>query len=397
MQGAMTGAGNVVTGLERLTTDCLPEVRGMRAGLVTNPCGVDRTFTSSIEVISRLGFIALTALFGPEHGIRGEVQAGDHVAAETDRTTGLPIHSLYGETRMPTEEMLEGIDVMIVDLQDVGVRYATYLSTLDNVLQACHEHGKRVVVLDRPNPLDGVVVAGGLLQQRYRSFIGTHTIPVLHGMTLGELALLIAAERGYTKPGVVTMEGWSRGMLWDDTGLPWVFPSPNLPTLDTHLAYPGTCLIEGTNLSEGRGTTRPFELLGAPWIDPWAFAEAVRTWTVPGIAVRPVYSTPMFSKHAGTRCGAIQVYVDRSALGQMVKFGVRILQTLAEMYPDKFRLLEPPREGSRHFIDLLTGSDRLRHVLDSGDDTGDLLQSWSDESGAFKHRREPFLLYDSGR
>jgi uncharacterized protein YbbC (DUF1343 family) len=390
----MTGS---VTGLERFTTDCMPEVRGVRAGLVTNPCGVDRTLTSSIEVISRLGFITLTALFGPEHGIRGEVQAGDHVAAETDRATGLPIHSLYGETRMPTAEMLEGVDVMLVDLQDVGVRYATYLSTLDNVLQACHEHGKRVVVLDRPNPLGGVAVAGGILQQGYRSFIGTHTIPVLHGMTLGELARLIAVERGYAEPGVVLMEGWSREMLWDDTGLPWVFPSPNLPTLDTHLAYPGTCLIEGTNLSKGRGTTRPFELLGAPWIDPWEFAKAVRTWTVPGIAVRPLYFTPMFSKHAGHRCGGIQVYVDRAAFGNMVEFGVRILQTIAGMYPDDFRLLEPPREGSRYFIDLLTGSDQLRHVLDNEEDPGTLLQSWRDESQAFERRREPFLLYDSGR
>jgi uncharacterized protein YbbC (DUF1343 family) len=393
----MTGSANVLSGLERFTTNCVPDVRGMRAGLVTNPCGVDRSLTSSIEVISRLEFITLTALFGPEHGIRGEVQAGDHVAEETDRLTGLPVHSLYGQTRIPTAEMLAGIDVVIVDLQDVGVRYATYLSTLDNVLHACHEHGRRVVVLDRPNPLGGLVVAGGVLQERYRSFIGTHTIPVLHGMTLGELSRLIAAECGYDEPLVATMEGWTRPMFWDDTGLPWIFPSPNLPTLDTHLAYPGTCLIEGTNLSEGRGTTRPFELIGAPWIDPWELAAEVRAWTVPGIAVRPLYFTPMFSKHAGVRCGGVQVHVDRVTLGQVVEFGVRILQTLVECSPEDFRWLEPPRVGSRYFIDLLTGSDRLRRILDNREDPKDLLQSWRDESEAFERRRERFLLYDSGR
>jgi uncharacterized protein YbbC (DUF1343 family) len=186
-------------------------------------------------------------------------------------------------------------------------------------------------------------------------------------------------------------------MLWEDTGLPWVFPSPNLPTLDTHLAYPAICLIEGTNLSEGRGTTRPFELIGAPWIDPWDFAGAVRKRDIPGIAVRPLFFTPMFSKHAGLRCGGIQVYVDRAALGTTVDFGVHLLQTLIELYPDDFRWLEPPKSGSRYFIDLLAGSDRLRRVLDAGEPTAPLLEGWRDEAADFERRRVPYLLYDSRR
>ena len=387
----------ILSGLENLVASGARDIRGMRIGLLTNPCGIDSNFRTSIEVINELDFVQLVALYGPEHGIRGEVQAGDHVSAEIDQLTELPIFSLYGETRVPTGEMLGGIDALIVDFQDIGVRYATYFSTLDNVMTACHQHGKQVIILDRPNPLGGETVQGGLLREEFRSFIGTHTVPVMHGMTLGELGLMLAEERKITAPIVVPMIGWSRSMLWDETGLPWVLPSPNLPTLDSHIAYPGTCLIEGTSLSEGRGTTRPFEMIGAPWVESNQFAKVLNASDFPGIRARPVYFGPAFSKHAGKRCGGVQVYVDRSATANLVEYGVHLLRTLASLYPDNFDWADHPDGENRSFIDLLTGSDDVRKAIDSGAEMDDLFDGWRTECAEFRDRRAPFLLYDSVR
>lgn len=386
---------HVVTGLQKLAASDGSILGGLRCGLVTNPCGIDRHFQSSIDVLFRHPGIHLTALFGPEHGIRGEVQAGGKVQTSTDPGTGLPIHSLYGETRIPTSEMLADIDVMIVDLQDIGVRYATYLSTLDNVLTACHDHNKRTVILDRPNPLGGCVVSGGLLDIEFRSFIGTHTLPILHGMTLGELGLLIAYDRGLTMPDVVTMDDWSRSMLWDNTGLPWVFPSPNLPTLNSHLVYPATCLIEGTTLSEGRGTTRPFEMFGSPDIDPSKLTDLITDLGIPGVAVRPVYFVPIMSKHAGQRCGGVQIYIDRDHLDRTPELGVRIIHLLATHSGADFDWTALTNEGSHHFIDLLTGGDDLRLMIERGDAPSFLLNKWAEQAEAFRSRRASFLLYHS--
>ncbi|MEJ7837865.1 MAG: DUF1343 domain-containing protein [Thermomicrobiales bacterium] len=385
----------VTTGLEKLADGAAPELHGKRLGLVTNPCGVDRHLRSSIDVLFGNRNIDLVALFGPEHGIRGEVQAGGKVDAEQDNATGLPVHSLYGKTRMPDAAMLDGLDAVVVDLQDIGVRYATYLSTLDNVLTACHANSKQVIILDRPNPLGGQTVSGGLLDPGFRSFIGTHPVPILHGMTLGELGLMIAHERALTPPIVVTMDGWRRSMLWDETGLPWVLPSPNLPTLDSHLLYPATCLIEGTTLSEGRGTTRPFEVFGAPWLNPQHMVELIDGLRLPGVRARPHYFVPTISKHAGEHCGGVQVYVERGFLHSMPELGSRLIHLLATNYSDQFAWTDLPDEGSRYFIDLLTGNDQLRNAIDAGESPDDLLDIWTNDAETFRVRRGAFLLYDS--
>lgn len=388
--------GQVVTGLEHCVTSLPTELRGLNIGLLTNPSGIDATLRQSIDLIARLDDVNLAALFGPEHGIRGEAQAGTHIEAEVDRATGLPVHSLYGETRMPSQAMLSGIDGLVIDLQDVGVRYATYLSTVDNVLTVCSQNNVRVIILDRPNPLGGAIVAGGLLRKRYRSFVGTHTIPVLHGLTVGEFARLLAADRGLTEPLVVPMQGWRRSMFWDETGLPWVFPSPNLPTLDSHLIYAATCLLEGTNLSEGRGTTRPFEIIGAPWLDPDDLASALRGLELPGFRFRPLFFTPMISKHAGTRCGGVQISIHNRDTANAVELGIHLLQVIIDLDPNQFAWLEPPKSGSHYFVDLLTGGDKVRKVLDNAQDPSSLFRRWRKESDAFMRRRQPFLLYDSG-
>lgn len=384
------------TGLERLLADPPDAALGVSLGLVTNPCGVDSHLRSGIDLLHGHPDLNLIALYGPEHGIRGEMQAGDHVAAETDARTGLPIHSLYGDTRMPTADMLTSVDALIVDLQDIGARFTTYISTLDNLIVACSQHDKTLIVLDRPNPLGGDVVTGNILQADYRSFIGTHDIATIHGMTIGELALMIAFERTLTRPVIVPMSGWSRSMTWDQTGLPWIFPSPNLPTFETHLAYAATCLFEGTNWSEGRGTTRPFELIGAPWVDPWDLAEAIEARNLPGIQVRPLYFTPLYSKHDRVRCGGVQVYASEDALPHAPVIGVHLLDIAFRLFPET-AWLSPPRQGSRFFIDLLTGSREVRDTIDSRGDIAALATDWTRQCAEFRDRRLPFLLYDSAQ
>ncbi|HEU0165129.1 MAG TPA: DUF1343 domain-containing protein, partial [Thermomicrobiales bacterium] len=263
----------VKSGLEAFLAGAGNEIDGMRVGLVTNPNGVDSRFRSTIDLLGASPRLQLVSLFGPEHGVRGDAQAGDHVAQAVDGRTGLPVHSIYGETRRPTPEMLAGIEAIAIDLQDLGVRYATYLSTQIEVQAAAHDAGIDVVILDRPNPLADLRLEGNTLDPTFTSFVGSYPIPVRHGMSLGELGLMIAAERGWKAPIVVRADGWRRTSWYDETGLPWVPPSPNMPTLDGLILYGGTCLAEGTSWSEGRGTTRPFEYIGAPGIDAQALAD----------------------------------------------------------------------------------------------------------------------------
>jgi uncharacterized protein YbbC (DUF1343 family) len=381
----------VTSGLEKLLANPPRELRGRRLGLLTNPSGIDRRLRSSVNLIAAHPALGLTALYGPEHGVRGSAQAGEHVDAGVDPVTGLPAFSLYGDSRSPTAEMLEPIDTLVIDLQDIGVRYATYLSTVALVLDACARHGKDVMILDRPNPLGGVNVAGNILEPAFASFVGTHTIPILHGLTIGEFGRLWARDRNLTSPAVVTMDGWSRHLWYDQTGLPWVFPSPNLPTPDSVTLYPATCLIEGTILSEGRGTTRPFELIGAPWIDPEALANALNAVDMPEVGFRPATFTPTFSKHQGVPCGGVQIHiVDREALDTM-RLGLTLLATVKALYADDFAWL--PQQGERHFIDLLAGSASLRETIDRGDGIDDLLAAWVADADAFRSGRSDILLY----
>lgn len=382
----------VITGLEQVVEAPPAALSAGRLGLLTNPSGIDAAFRTSVDLFVSHPDLDLRALFGPEHGVRGEAQAGEPVAAGYDPGTGVPIHSLYGETRIPTSDMLAGVDTMVIDLQDIGVRYATYLSSVAHMLTTCAAHGVPVVVLDRPNPLGGAYVAGNILNPAYASFVGIHTVPTCHGLTIGEFATLWSHDHDLPAPVVIPMMGWKRTMTYDATGLPWVLPSPNLPTLDSVTIYPATCLIEGTTLSEGRGTTRPFEFVGAPWIEPETLAERIAQLDIPGLAARPLYFTPTFSKHAGGRCGGVQFYLTGSAAVDSVSLGIRLLALLHEIGGDRFAWL--PSNGDRHFIDLLCGTDEVRRAIDSGADVEDLIARWREDAGDFEHRRTEILLYD---
>ncbi|MBA2276799.1 MAG: DUF1343 domain-containing protein [Chloroflexia bacterium] len=383
----------VLTGLDAFCADVPADLRGARVGLLTCPTAIDHNFRHAVELIGSLDSLSLVALFGPEHGIRGEAQAGDHVASANDTRKGLPVHSLYGASRIPSAEMLAGLDAMIVDMKDIAVRYATYASTTFHVIDAAEEHGIEVVILDRPNPLNGVAVQGNLLDPAFRSFVGGHSIPIRHGLTLGELATLYAREQGQRAPRVVAMKGWRRSMWQDETGLPWVLPSPNLPTLDAVTLYPATCLLEGTNLSEGRGTTKPFEFVGAPWIDPDTLAATLNGLDIAGVGFRPIFFVPTFSKHTSERCGGVQIHItDRKALNGPA-LGVQLLATLRTHAPDRFSWIAPNDDARPYFIDLLAGSGRLRQAIDAEERPASLVAAWQAEAMSFSERHQSVALY----
>lgn len=382
----------VQTGLDVLLTDGVPELAGQRVGLITNHTGVDQRLRSAIDRLHASRRVQLAVLFGPEHGVRGDAQAGIKLDARIDSRTNVPVHSLYGATRRPTPEMLAGLDALIFDIQDVGVRYATYISTLAYAQAAAMAAGLQFVVLDRPNPITGLHTAGNLLDPAFASFVGVHPIPIRHGLTVGELARLFAIENGWPEPLVVPMRGWRRSCWFDQTGLPWVLPSPNLPTLESLTLYAGTCLIEGTNVSEGRGTTRPFELIGAPWIDPFELAADLEQRRIAGIVFRAAAFTPMFSKHAGTVCSGVQAHItDRNAL-QPVALGMHLLHALRALDPAAFAW----QQGSdgRYFIDLLFGSDQPRRALEAGATVPDVMDGWAAQAETFVQRTGVVRLYD---
>lgn len=381
----------MLTGLDVVLENGLPDLAGARFGLITNHTGVDRSLRSIIDLLQERDGIELAALFGPEHGVRGEAQAGAEVSGAIDQRTGLPVHSLYGETLAPTPAMMEGLDALMFDIQDAGVRFYTYVSTMINAQGAAAAADLRFVVLDRPDPIGGNRVEGNMLDPSFESFVGAHPVPIRYGMTVGELARMVAAERGWPEPTVVTMQGWKREWWFDETGLPWVAPSPNLPTLDSAALYPGTCLIEGANISEGRGTTQPFELIGAPWLDPFTLAAEMERRDLPGVTFRPTYFTPTFSKHANISCGGVQIHIrDREAM-RPVELGIHLLHGLRELDPGAFAWREG-REGT-YSLDLLLGSDRPRHMLDEGGSVAQIIAGWEDDARAFEERRRPFLLY----
>ncbi|MGH2531654.1 MAG: exo-beta-N-acetylmuramidase NamZ family protein [Thermomicrobiales bacterium] len=381
----------MLTGLDVVLKQGLPELAGKRVGLITNHTGTDRGFRLAADLLHAAEGFELVALFGPEHGLLGEAQAGAKVEGAVDQRTGVPVYSLYGETEAPTPAMLAGIDVLVFDMLDIGARFTTYISTMANSQEAAAAAGLGFVVLDRPNPANGRDVAGNMLDPAFTSFVGIHPMPIRHGLTVGELAALIAAERGWPAPTVVPMRGWRREWWYDETGLPWVQPSPNLPTLDSLIVYLGTCLIEGTNLSEGRGTTRPFEYVGAPWLDPFALAEALDARDLPGVAYRPAYFTPTFSKHAGIACGGIQVHIlDRNAM-RPVELGIHLIDVARGRDPASFAWRQYADDG--YPIDRLLGSDRPRRAFDDGATAAEVMATWAEESRQFEERRRPYLLY----
>ena len=385
----------VLSGLERLLDRPEP-VRGLRIGLVANPSSITPGLEPAASALRSRRGVRLAALFGPEHGIAADAQDLVEVGHSRDRETGLPVYSLYGETRVPTPQMLGGVDAMVYDVQDVGSRYYTFVYTMLHVMEACAREGKRVVVLDRPNPIGGDAVDGNVLDPEYRSFVGMHPLAVRHGMTAGELALLFRGELSLDLDlHVVPMRGWRRPMAYEDTGLPWVLPSPNMPTLDTAYVYPGGCLVEGTNLSEGRGTTRPFELVGAPWLDGRALARSLDRERVPGCGFRAATFVPTFQKHAGLVCHGVQVHVTDRRLFPAFLAYLLLVHHARRQDPRRFAWRDPPYEYERvrRPFDILCGTDRIRKAIEAGVSPRRLAASWRKERAAFRKRRARFLLY----
>src|SRR5690625_1275845 len=355
----------VELGLDIFLKDKYKEYIGKRIGLITNMTGVNKRLIPTIDLFFEHPDINITALYSPEHGIRGDAKEGEKVESSVDPHTKLPVYSLYGETRKPTEEMLAEIDVLVFDLQDIGSRYYTYIYTMANVMEACADFNKELIVLDRPNPISRIKVEGNLVEEDYQSFVGMFPIPNRHGMTVGELALLFKHEFGYDCDlTVIEMEGWRRDFYFDETNLHWISPSPNTTDLDMMILYPGTCLIEGTNLSEGRGTIRPFEYIGSPFINGYFLAKEFNDLNVPGVLARPTSFIPTYQKFSGEVCSGVQLHVtDRNQLNAF-QAGVLLLQVIAKMYPEDFECVQ--HSSGRFFFDLLAGTSTLRKSILDG-------------------------------
>jgi uncharacterized protein YbbC (DUF1343 family) len=382
-------------GSERLVESA--RLHGQRVGIVCNHASVDHELANMVDRLASLSDVTLGAIFGPQHGFRSDVQDNmietPHV---DDPGRRVPIYSLYSETREPTAEMLRGLDVLVIDLQDIGARIYTYIYTMANCLRACGRHGIPVIVCDRPNPIGGNEIEGNLLVPGFESFVGLFPIPMRHGMTIGELALLFNQQFNLNANlEVIAMDGWRREMYFDATGLPWVMPSPNMPTLDTAIVYPGTVLFEGVMLSEGRGTTRPFELVGAPWIEAERFAKAMNALLLPGAHFRPAVFEPTFQKYAKQPCAGCQIHVlDRDAF-RPVLTGAALIQMFRSADAETFTWRQPPYEYEQHKlpIDILAGSEALRVQVESGVAPAQMAASWRDDEETFRRLRQPFLLY----
>jgi uncharacterized protein YbbC (DUF1343 family) len=385
---AAPAGAQVLPGLDVLLRDPPELLRGKRVGLITNHTGVDRAGVSGIDRIAAAEAFRLVALFAPEHGIRGSAAPGERIESGRDEGTGVPIHSLYGETRQPTPSMLQGVDVLLFDMQDVGARQYTYVSTMALGMQAAASAGIPFVVLDRPNPVGGTIVEGGILDPDFSSFVGMYPIPSRHGMTVGELAryfndkFAIGADLT-----VVPVEGWSRGMWFDATGLPWVNPSPNIRRLEAAIHYPGTVYLEGTNLSEGRGTDLPFEQTGAPWLRSESTAAAMNALELPGVHFEPVRIEvdPAAAKFPGTTLPGVRLVVTDRTAYRPLEATLRLIDLIRRTHPADFRWSPS--------MDRLAGSDELRRAVEAGA-LEQLLTRWREEAASFERERAPYLLYE---
>ncbi len=389
----------VASGLDVLVEARFAPLRGLAVGYVCHPASVDRRLRHGADLLRAARGVRLAALFGPEHGVRGDAQYMAAVDHERDRRTGVAAYSLYGSrasSLRPREEHLRGLDALVFDLQDVGARCYTYQATMLRCMEAAAGADLGFFVLDRPNPIGGAAVEGPALRPGFESFCGAHDVAVRHGLTVGELAALYREERRLTLAlTVVPCRGWRRGMYQRDTGLPWVFPSPNMPTPETAAVYPGACLFEGTNVSEGRGTTRPFELFGAPWVDPWRLSDALAGERLPGVRFRPASFVPAWDKHAGARCGGVEIFVtDREAF-RPFRTGIACVAAVRSQNPGRFRWRNVPYEFVRDVpaFDLLCGSARERKILDRGGTWREAEREWIREERAFAKRRTPYLRY----
>lgn len=397
----------VKTGLDVLQANDFAQLAGQRVGLMTNPSAIDRQIRSAYRVLTDAPEVTMTALFAPEHGFAGAAPDAEIITTTLDPRTGLPVHSLYGDIYRPSADMLAELDLLVCDIQDIGVRYYTYTWTVSHILEAAGEHGVRVMILDRPNPLGGMIVDGPLLEMSQSSFVGRFPVPVRHGLTLGELAAMINVTWNPTPAdlSVIHCEGWRRDMTWDTTGLPWVPPSPNMAHYDTLQQYPGACLIEGTQLSEGRGTTLPFQIAGAPWIDAEALADQLNSeaWAASmGARFRPHTFLPFHSKWTGQTCRGIHVHITDPTRWRSIDIWLGLIITIRAMYPDQFAWLpRHPDSGTQHF-DRLIGTAWVRREIEAsveaGTTTGATLArfaaEWAEDCRAFELTRRPFLYYD---
>jgi uncharacterized protein YbbC (DUF1343 family) len=391
------GEWKTLLGLERLLERRLDLVRGERVGLVCNQASVDHNFRHAADLLHEHAEVNLTALFGPQHGIRGDVQ-DNMIETEhsVDQVTGLRIHSLYSETREPTREMLEDVDLIVFDMQDVGCRIYTFAYTLANCMRAAKAFNKKVLVCDRPNPINGKDVAGNVLEPSQASFVGQFPIPTRHGMTLGELALMFNDHFGIgCDLEVVMMRGWKRESWQDETDAPWVMPSPNMPSIEAATVFPGTVHFEGTQLSEGRGTTRPFELVGAPYIVPHEYASELNSLNLPGVFFRSCVFRPTFQKHAGISCGGVQIHVLNRKRFEPVMAGVAMVKVAHDMYRESFRWKEPPYEYvyDRNPFDVIAGTTKLREAIEQGRSLESIVEGWQESLADFLKVRERYLLY----
>jgi uncharacterized protein YbbC (DUF1343 family) len=372
-------------------------LKNARVGVVSNPASVNARFQHTVDRLAASDQARLAAIFGPQHGFRSDVQDNMiETSHARDARRAVPVYSLYSETREPTAEMLNGVDVLVVDLQDVGSRIYTFIYTMANCLRAGKKHGVPVIVCDRPNPIGGTMIGGPMLLKGFESFVGQFPIPMRHGMTIAELARFFNDACGIGADlTVVSMDNWKRPMYFDETGLPWVMPSPNIPTLESAIVYPGTVLFEGTNVSEGRGTTRPFELVGAPWVDPEALADTLAGHNLPGVHFRAAVFEPTFQKHSKQPCGGCQIHVlDRSDYLD-VESAVAILIEIRSQNPAKFQWRQPPYEYELEKLpfDILAGSSELRQQIEAGMPVPGIYDSWQGGCDRFASERKPYLLY----
>lgn len=408
-----TAAPAVKPGIDVLLARRADLVQGKRVGLITNPTGVSGDLRPEADLLKSLPAVKIVALYGPEHGVRGNAQAGEYVPFYIDEKFGIPVFSLYGQSlkpdpgmlkniddymrsfdtkdtgKLPEASMVEDVDVLVYDMQDVGTRVYTYIATMAYAMQACAESGIEFIVLDRPNPINGLDMEGPILDYpAFSSFVGLYPIPLRHGMTIGELALLFN-DRFLAKKArltVVPAEGWSRDKWFDETGLPWVIPSPNIPVLETATVYPGQVFFEGTNVSEGRGTTKPFELFGAPWIDGFELARVLNGLGLPGVRFREAWFTPTFSKFSGVACGGCQIHVlDRNVFRPLAT-SLHVIKTIQDLYPGRF-------EFHRDYFDKIMGTAWVREALERRETVPSILERFTSGLAEFEKLRKPYLLY----
>ena len=385
-------------GLDLFEKNWPKKLRDSRVGLLVHPASVNKKLNHAVNLFIKSKKFKLKALFGPQHGIRGETQ-DNMIEWEgfLDTHTGLPVFSLYGYTRKPESAMLKDVDVMVIDIQDTGSRYYTFIWTMELCMQACMEMNKSIVILDRPNPLGGHIAEGPVLEMAYASFVGQRPLPIRHGMTIGEIGNYLQNEFYPSLDfHVIPMQGWRRKMWFDETCMSWIMPSPNMPTLDTAAVYPGMCLLEGTNLSEGRGTTRPFEISGAPFIDPEKLVTYLNEFKLTGVIFRPMYFQPTFQKHAGKLCSGAQIHVTNREKFKPFKIGVAILKAIHDLYPEHFAWKQPPYEYEEEKmpIDILAGTDRLRKDIEKGETLTRMEEWWQEQCWEFnKKYRKRYLIY----